>query len=130
MEYRFHTADLEASAARRQIARYLERDASADSDFGAAELIIGELLSNVIRHAPGPVRVWAGWEGPVAKLVVEDCGSGFEIPRAPAGRAQENGRGLALVQAFARSLLVKHEPGRGTIVEVVLPLRRSAPSEE
>jgi hypothetical protein len=34
------------------------------------------------------------------------------------------------VQAFARSLLVKHEPGRGTIVEVVLPLRRSAPPEE
>jgi signal transduction histidine kinase len=130
MEYRFHTADLEASAARRQIARFLERDASEDSDFGAAELIIGELLSNVIRHAPGPVRVWAGWEGPEAKLVIEDSGSGFEIPRPRATRAQENGRGLALVQAFARSLLVNHEPGRGTIVEVVLPLRRSAPPEE
>jgi signal transduction histidine kinase len=130
MEYRFHTADLEASAARRQIARFLERDASADSDFGAAELIIGELLSNVIRHAPGPVRVWAGWEGPEAKLVIEDCGSGFDIPRAQPPRGQENGRGLALVQAFARSLLVKHEPGRGTTVEVVLPLRRSAPGRE
>ena len=85
---------------------------------------MGELLANVIRHAPGAVRVWAGWSGPDATVVVEDTGPGFDLPIRPAENSQEGGRGLALVQAFARSLLVRHEPGRGTRVEVVLPLRR------
>jgi signal transduction histidine kinase len=127
VELRLDTADLQPGAVRRQVARFLEQDASEDSDFAAAELIIGELLGNVIRHAPGPIRVRAEWEGPEAKLVVEDSGRGFSLPQPPAGRAQQSGRGLALVQAFARSLLVRYEPGRGTTVEVVLPLERSKP---
>ncbi len=128
MELRLHTGDLQPGAVRRQVARFLEQDASEDSDFAATELIIGELLGNVIRHAPGPVRVRAEWEGAEAKFVVEDSGRGFSLPQPPAGRTEQRGRGLALVQAFARSLLVSYEPGRGTTVEVVLPLRRSKPS--
>ncbi len=128
MELRLDTARLEAGAVRRQVARFLAQEASDSSDFAAAELIVGELLANVIRHAPGPVRVWAGWSGPDAKLIVEDTGRGFDLPRKAAESNQEGGRGLALVQAFARSLLVRHEPGRGTTVEVVLPLQRKDPN--
>ncbi len=110
---------------RRQLARFLRADGSADSDFAAAEVIIGELVANVVRHAPGPVRFWIGWGGGDAKLVVQDSGPGFDLPRPPAEAHQEGGRGLALVQAFAREVIVKHEPGVGTTIEVTLPVRRS-----
>lgn len=100
---------------------------TTNSDFAGAELIFGELISNVVRHAPGPVRVRLDWNGKKAVLSVHDEAQPFK-PRfaLPLDPMSESGRGLFIARALATSLDVTHIAGDGTKVSVGLPVWRSA----
>ncbi len=111
--------------ARRDFRDYLMRFATVGSDVPAAELIFGELLANIVRHAYGNGTFRLDWRDPHARLVVEDRGSGFREP--PRGTmedpAAESGRGLALVTLLAE-VSISNRSGGGACVRVVLPVER------
>jgi anti-sigma regulatory factor (Ser/Thr protein kinase) len=122
LELHLDTDGLRIAAARREIVHRLQEVGSSDSDFGAAELIIGELLANVSRHAPGPFVVRVGLRSGYAYLEVIDGGQGFTLPTAPRNPMEASGHGLHLVRSLARKLDVRHVPGQGTTVYAELPV--------
>src|SRR5215217_6224390 len=85
MEWAVHGRGVASiSALRREIVAYLSRHAEPDSDLAGAELVVAELLSNALEHAPGPAWVRAVWEGKRPRIEVHDLGPGFELdPRLP-----------------------------------------------
>jgi len=122
------TADArEATRARLAIRRFLALQADVTSDLDAAELIVGELVANVIRYAPGPVGIHVSWVGAEAVLVVADRGPGLPAVRAVPDPSASTGRGLMLIQALARAIEIDANPGRGTRVVVHLPVHRTMP---
>ena len=125
-EWSLVTADArEATRARIAIRQFLALQADQDrSDLDAAELIVGELVANVIRHAPGAIGIYVSWKGHEAVLIVSDRGPGVPVVRcAPDGRAT-SGRGLFLIQALAREMKIDTVAGRGSRVVVHLPVHR------
>jgi anti-sigma regulatory factor (Ser/Thr protein kinase) len=126
MEWNFRSKSMrDARTSRAEFMRALRSDANAKSDLGAAELIFGELIGNVVQHAPGPVRVRLDWSGKKAVLSVHDEHAPF-TPRfeLPADPLQEHGRGLYIARALATSFDVTHISGDGTKVTVGLPVWR------
>jgi anti-sigma regulatory factor (Ser/Thr protein kinase) len=125
------TADAnDATRARLAIRRFLALQADVSSDLDAAELIVGELVANVIRYAPGPIGIHVTWEGAEAILVVADRGPGVPPVRAVPELTASSGRGLMLIQALARTVEIKVVPGRGTRVVVHLPVYRGPRGDE
>ena len=123
--FTFRIADAAlAYNARAIFQRYLAAQVEADSDLYGAELIFGELLGNVARHAPGSIDVRLRWNGPVAILEVADEGPGYTVEdvRLPSDYA-ESRRGLYLIGVFGRDLAVRREGGR-TTTTVTLPVMR------
>jgi anti-sigma regulatory factor (Ser/Thr protein kinase) len=120
------TADArEATRARIAIRQFLVLQAdAARSDLDAAELIVGELVSNVIRHAPGAIGINVSWKGHEAVLVVSDRGPGVPAVRSVPDGDATSGRGLFLIQALARGLEIDAVPGHGSRVIVHLPVHR------
>ena len=118
---------LQGVRARRGFCDYLKHFATIASDVPAAELIFGELLANIVRHAYGKGTFSLDWRDAHARLVVEDRGCGFREP--PRGSledpAAENGRGLALVAMLAVEVSLSNRPDGGACVRVVLPVERS-----
>jgi hypothetical protein len=94
-------------------------------DLAAAELIFGELLGNVVRHAPGPVEISLDWTDTLPVLHVLDNGPGFRSrrkrERLPVDDWSESGRGLFIVNACAVSFTVRNRHGRGTHASATLP---------
>ncbi|MGH7716178.1 MAG: SpoIIE family protein phosphatase, partial [Vulcanimicrobiaceae bacterium] len=116
-----------AQLARGEFFARLQEEAAPESDFGAAELIFGELVGNVVRHAPGAIDVTLEWEGSRALLHVIDRGHGFEyVPPVEIDLLREEGRGLWLIHQFAAFTSIEYLPGYGTHVTVELPVRRVA----
>lgn len=96
--------------------------ASTAPEFGEIEAILGELLSNVVRHSPGQAAITLEPRSGELVLHVDDCGEPFALNGRPnANLLAENGRGLLIVKAFARDLEVKRT-ARGNRVSAVLPL--------
>jgi anti-sigma regulatory factor (Ser/Thr protein kinase) len=127
--FTFRIADASlANNARTIFQRYLAAQVSTDSDLYGAELIFGELLGNVARHAPGAIDVKLRWNGPVAILEVGDEGPGYSVEDVHLpGDYAESARGLFLVSSFGRDLVVRRHGGR-TTTTVTLPVtRRRAP---
>ncbi len=92
----------------------------------ASELdqIFGELVGNVVRHAPGPIRISLKVDGTVATLVVQDRGNGaIPTPRLPADAYSECGRGLFIVSQLVRRLRIALNPDGGASVYADLELR-------
>jgi anti-sigma regulatory factor (Ser/Thr protein kinase) len=123
--FRFRIADASlANNARTIFQRYLTSQVDPDSDVDGAELIFGELLGNVARHAPGAIEVRLRWNGLVAILEVGDSGPGYAIDDVHLpGDFAESRRGLFLVAAFGRDLRVRHHDGH-TTTTVTLPVTR------
>jgi serine phosphatase RsbU (regulator of sigma subunit)/anti-sigma regulatory factor (Ser/Thr protein kinase)/PAS domain-containing protein len=96
-----------ADEARPVFSQYLSDHATSDSDIMSAELVFGELLGNVLRHAPGPVDIEFSWENDQATLHMIDHGKGYSTQYAslPTEFA-ESQRGLFLIENFARSFKV------------------------
>ncbi|HEV3087907.1 MAG TPA: ATP-binding protein [Candidatus Elarobacter sp.] len=113
-----------ANNARTIFQRYLAAQVDPASDLYGAELIFGELLGNVARHAPGAIDVRLRWNGPAAILEVADNGPGYSVEDVHLpGDLAESQRGLFLVVSFGSDLAVRCEDGR-TTTTVTLPVRR------
>jgi GAF domain-containing protein/anti-sigma regulatory factor (Ser/Thr protein kinase) len=101
----------------------LKARVTATSDVDAAELIVGELLGNVRRHAPGHVDVAIEFVGHQAILHVVDRGSGLSgRRRTQVAPLSEGGRGLWLVQQLSRGLRIESFPRFGSHISAVLPV--------
>jgi hypothetical protein len=98
---------------------------TAAGDFFAAELIYRELVTNALRYAPGLVTVELQWSEPYPVLSVHD-GSGLFLwtGELPANTLTERGRGLYLVNSFARALQIKDSVGPGYKISAELPVER------
>ena len=87
--------------------------------------MFGELVGNVVRHAPGPIEIELTFKDEQAVLAVRDRGIGFvsasdELPLDP---YTESGRGLFLVHAFAgTSPVIRARSGGGSEVSVQIVL--------
>ncbi len=116
-----------AHEARTELMSYLREKTNSRGDFEAAELVFGELVGNVVRHAPGPIDVQLQWSGTHPVLHVTDRGRGVvRNPSLPENPFSENGRGLYIISRLTRSLRVERIPGYGNHVAAELRLRRSA----
>jgi anti-sigma regulatory factor (Ser/Thr protein kinase) len=124
MKWSFESADANrAYRVRRHLLAHLATYASQDSDLAGAGLIFGELVGNVVRHAPGPIAVDLRWVKGMAVLRVRDTGPGFEWRGATLPEAMsESGRGLFIAHAVARALRIRRLPGRGTVATAWLPV--------
>jgi PAS domain S-box-containing protein len=116
--WRFASTDARtATLVRHQLGNLIAEWTGREGSFLESELVFGELFSNVVRHAPGPVDVRAAATANGAEIVVTDRGPGCpgvaEMPDAFA----ESGRGLHLVQAIADDLRIEPVPG-GTRITV------------
>lgn len=97
------------------------------SDLFPASLVYGELVSNVIKHAPaGGVRVWLEPHHEKFALCISDAGRGFsadDVHGAPSDDA-ESGRGLFIVRAVCDEVSYQRIERDGFLVRAVLPLHR------
>ncbi len=111
-----------ASDARAQFVEFL-RGENADPGFiNAAELIFGELLGNVVCHAPGPVEISVDWLDRSIRLHVIDSGppidaGDWRLPDA----LSERGRGLYIIAQLGTGVRIDHLAGTGNHVGVEIP---------
>lgn len=112
-----------AHAARASFVAALGERVAPGADLDAAELVFGELIGNVVRHAPGPIDVGLSWDGRTPVLHVIDAGPGFIPTPHAVGTFDESGRGLPIVGMLSEQLQVQRLPGRGTHVSARLRLR-------
>lgn len=112
---------------RHELVGYLRRHAAPESDLAGAELAVSELLTNVVRHAPGPAWASVDWSGEHAVLAVHDLGEGFERHgELPRDLLQDGGgRGLYIVSNIAGWMTVAAKRSGGAKVVVELPVRRA-----
>jgi anti-sigma regulatory factor (Ser/Thr protein kinase) len=117
-----------AQTARGAFVARLRAEATHESDFTAAEIVFGELVGNVVRHAPGSIDVALEWSDDRAVLHVVDRGPGFDYrpPPKEVDVMREDGRGLWLAHQFGEEVTVERLPGFGSHVSVVLPVRRAS----
>jgi anti-sigma regulatory factor (Ser/Thr protein kinase) len=117
----------DALAGRPLLERYLYDHTPEGSDLFPAALVYGELVSNVVKHAPhGGVRVWLEPYGTKFALYINDAGRGFgpeAIKQTPDDRS-ESGRGLFIVRQVCDEISYQHLDGDGFVIRAVLPLRR------
>lgn len=114
-----------AQDARGQFVRYLRGKAAPGGDISMAELVFGELVGNVVRHAPGSIEIDLDWSDEYPVLHVIDRGKEFSAAsRLPENVLSESGRGLFIVNSLTRSFSIEHLPGYGNHVRAELPLRR------
>ena len=116
---------LESTTVRRAIVALL-RDAGASPDEAAdAELVVGELLGNIVRHTGGEAEIVLDLNGPEPVLHVLDRGPGFTFyARLPSDRFSESGRGLFLLKNLARDIsVVPRSNGGGSHARAVLAMR-------
>jgi PAS domain S-box-containing protein len=114
-----------AHEARRLVATYLRELGAPDADYDGSELVFGELIGNVVRHAPGEVEIEVGWDDGFARLCVRDRGFGYASDRElPVDPLSENGRGLFLINALTRRFSVTPRPNGGMEACAILHVAR------
>ncbi|MFF8596249.1 ATP-binding protein [Streptomyces sp. NPDC015220] len=120
---------ISAAEARAAVRRFLDRVRAVDRvtipDRVAqdAQLVVSELITNVIRHAPGAcgmgleVRPGSG----LVQISVWDSSSRPPRPRPPDGR-RVGGHGLEIVGALSHLLTVTdRDPGKQVTAQLLLP---------
>jgi PAS domain S-box-containing protein len=122
--YRWPVDDLNPDAAhdlRERLRRVLEEHGYDRVIVERGELVLGELIGNVVRHAPGCLEVIVDVSGPSPVLHVIDRGPGFErAPMLPADVMAESGRGLYIVSELTDEFSVSRSPGGGSHARAVL----------
>jgi anti-sigma regulatory factor (Ser/Thr protein kinase) len=120
-----HTDDTGAVAAsRRRFAAALREHGATAEDVDIAEIVFGELVSNAVRYAPGPVDVIVDFSGPDPVLHVLDGGTGFRpIAIQPPDLLSESGRGLYIVSALTHDFRICKEPAGGSHARTVLRMQ-------
>jgi signal transduction histidine kinase/DNA-binding response OmpR family regulator len=113
-----------AQDARHAFAAEIVARGGSDGDALTAELVFGELVGNVVRHADGTVKVILDWTASAPVLHVIDDGPGFQHnPKLPTDLLAESGRGLFLVSALTFDFQVTKRVGRGSHARTVLAVR-------
>jgi anti-sigma regulatory factor (Ser/Thr protein kinase) len=113
---------------RRRLAASLPTRGFSSSDAVGAELVLGELIGNVVRHTHGRSRadVVIDHSGPRTVLHVLDSGGGFSyISRLAPDPYSENGRGLFLIAAMTTDFHVDRRLEGGSHARAVLRDRSS-----
>jgi anti-sigma regulatory factor (Ser/Thr protein kinase) len=88
-----------------------------------AELVLGELLGNIVRHAPGEFEVILDLTSLAPVLHVIDEGPGFvRAPMLPGDLLSETGRGLYIVSELTDEFSVSRGPNGGSHARAVLGL--------
>ena len=125
-QWSFDTRD--AQAARQTRSEFVKRvycTYGDEVDATAAELVLGELIGNVVRYAPGVAEVRAEFDERGVTIAVKDNGTGFE-PAASGrefGLLSESGRGLAIVATLAETMEIDCGENDGCCVRARLDLR-------
>ncbi len=116
-----------ASAARAEVIALLdERGADADERF-TAELVFGELIGNVARHAPGNVQIFLDGTPHTPVLHVLDHGPGFQrLPGLPLDELSESGRGLYIVQQITTDFTISRRSRGGSHARAAIAIARPA----
>lgn len=124
MKWEFRASDATASLGKRKDFVHFLRDAcAASSDVDAAELIFGELVANVVRHAPGPIEIVVHVDASgVVRLDVCDTGKPFVYAPALPAVTRECGRGLFLVAQLSDRVMCSRTES-GNQISVVLPVK-------
>jgi serine phosphatase RsbU (regulator of sigma subunit)/anti-sigma regulatory factor (Ser/Thr protein kinase) len=122
----FDVSDARAAQnARAEFALELRAHGANDEDVYGAEIVFGELVGNVSRHAKGSVEILVDWSGPLPVLHVRDQGPGFShIPRLPQDILAEGGRGLYIVAALTDDFNVTRIVGQGSHARAVIAVHR------
>ena len=112
-----------ARDARSAFVKYLKTRTGDAACIASAEMVFGELVANVARHAPGPISVQVDWSGERPIVHVIDRGPAFRAhPKLPDDALSENGRGLYLIGKATAKVHIERLPGFGNHVSVMLPL--------
>jgi serine phosphatase RsbU (regulator of sigma subunit)/anti-sigma regulatory factor (Ser/Thr protein kinase) len=91
-------------------------------DGASAEIVLGELVGNVERHAPGIVHIEAEWLADGVAIAVTNDGPAFDLDAAGAQETlAESGRGLQMIRLFSRSLTVSANAEGQCTVRAVIP---------
>ncbi len=122
----FSAADADAASAVRKAIVEALRAVGADADeLGDAELVVGELIGNVVRHGRGEAEVVLDLSGGAPVVNVLDHGPGFVFhARLPRDTMSESGRGLYIVAALAHDISVVRRPEGGSHARAVLSAGR------
>ncbi|MEO7202807.1 MAG: SpoIIE family protein phosphatase [Candidatus Tumulicola sp.] len=107
--------------ARRSFVAFLRRSPCEAHMVARAEVVFGELLGSVVRHAPGPVEIQLYCNDATWKLHVIDSGDDFEASGTlPSDILSELGRGLYIVRQLAKRVRVEHVANCGNHIAVEL----------
>jgi anti-sigma regulatory factor (Ser/Thr protein kinase) len=114
-----------AIAVRHEVAGILRAAGANDGETGDAEVVLGELLGNVVRHSDGgDVELALDLADGPPVLHVLDRGPGFTYyARLPKDSMSESGRGLFIATALARDLSVTPRQFGGSHARAVLAVR-------
>jgi anti-sigma regulatory factor (Ser/Thr protein kinase) len=120
-----HTSEMPAvNAARRSFAEAFRSHGATADDVAVAEIVLGELVGNAVRYAPGPIDIIADWSGPDPVLHVIDNGPGFRhISILPPDLMSESGRGVFIVAALTHDFRIAKGPNGGSHARAVLRMR-------
>jgi len=120
MRFDLSNAEQAHHARRDFVARLLAAHVDAEALI-AAELIVGELLGNVVRHAPGRAEIVFDRQREAIVVHVIDRGHGFDVaPTLPRDSFSENGRGLFLISRLASDFQITRRAEDGSHARVVL----------
>jgi anti-sigma regulatory factor (Ser/Thr protein kinase) len=119
-EWRFSTDDARTGAqVRREVGELVATWTEREDVRFASELAYGELIANVVRYAPGIVRVEASCDAHGnTLLVIDDQGAGFTPATRTPDPFAESGRGLILVNGVSDGVTIAPSPSGGTRVSV------------
>lgn len=123
--YKAHNAKV-ALTERERLLEAVRKHSGWTVDDVAAHIVFTELVSNVIRHAPGPIDISLECDGESVLLNVGDKGPGFAFnAKLPENILTECGRGLFIVSRFATQVQVEKNNAAGAKVVARLPNRPS-----
>lgn len=95
-----------------------------DETIFRAEMILGELIGNVVRHTPGAIEVVLERRRGAIVLHVLDNGEGFQFsPRLPLDAFSERGRGLYIAAQLSDDFSVTRRPQGGSHARSVVTHR-------
>jgi PAS domain S-box-containing protein len=108
--------------ARSLFVEFLKRNTNGSDFVESAELVFGELLGNVVRHAPGPVEIAADLGADSLVLHVTDSGRPLSVSdrHLPDDLLSERGRGLFIVSQLAADLRADHVPNCGKHISATI----------
>jgi PAS domain S-box-containing protein len=114
-----------AQAARREFTAGLRKRGADVECIHRAEVVLGELVGNAARYAPGRVEVSVDWSGATPVLHVLDRGPGFHhVPALPRDVYSESGRGLFMIAKLSDDFSVSKRSKGGSHARAVISLFR------